>query len=360
MTLTRSRRRRASLAALALVTASAAAAPPTSIAFDAAQIDSLGIALVAPEPVGRVEGTPLSATVIAAPDAEWVVTAPSGGVVVRVPTLEGDAVSTGAVLVELRNADAPQLAAELIQAESSARLARSERDRDRELHRDGIIAARRVQASEQAATQAESRLMAARMRLKLMGIDPREASQGRVRVRAGSAATVLQRLVTPGQRVNESDPLLRLADPERLMIELQVPVTDAAFHPGDRLALPDGRDAVVKQAGWGTTDTAQTVRVRAALPNGRATLRPGQWLKVRRELRAGPAWKLPAAAVVRNDRETVVFVRSAAGFTAAPVEVLATDQGQVTVGGALSPEARVASTGTVAIKGAWLGHGGGE
>lgn len=348
------------IAALGAGVALAATPTAPNILFNAEQIKSLGISVTNPKSTTVAAGSSLTAKVIAAPDAEWVVTAQTSGVVVRVPVAEGDAVTAGSVLAELRSAEAPQMVAELMQAESAAKLARSERDRDRQLHSEGIIAARRVQASEAAASQAESQLAAVRMRFKLMGMSAADASNGRVLARAPSSATVLERLVNPGQRVAEADPLLRLVDANRLMLELQVPISEASFTVGDTLALPDGRQAAVTQAGWGTSEMAQTVRVRAALPAGKSSLRPGQWLKVQRETVASAAWVVPATAISRQGNDTVVFVQGAQGFVATPVKVLASHSGNTTVSGALTAQSAVATTGTIAIKGAWLGHGGGE
>ena len=348
------------IAALGAGVALAATPTAPNILFSAEQIKSLGISVTNPKLTTAAAGSSLTAKVIAAPDAEWVVTAQTSGVVVRVPVAEGDAVAAGSVLAELRSAEAPQMGAELMQAESAAKLARSERDRDRQLHSEGIIAARRVQASEAAATQTESQLAAVRMRFKLMGMSAADASNGRVLARAPSGATVLERLVNPGQRVAEADPLLRLVDANKLMLELQVPISEASFSVGDTLALPDGRQATVTQAGWGTSEMAQTVRVRAALPTGISTLRPGQWLKVQRETVTNTAWVVPATAVSRQGADTVVFVKSEQGFVATPVKVLASHSGNTTVSGALTAQSAVATSGTIAIKGAWLGHGGGE
>lgn len=348
------------LAVLGVGIAGAAAANGPAIPFSPEQVRSLGITLAAPKAVLSAAGQTLSAKVIAAPDAEWVVTAQTGGVVVRLPVSEGDRVGPHTVLAELRSAEAPQLGAELIQAEAAAKLARAEHARDQQLHQDGIIAARRVQASEQALVQADSRLAAARMRLRLMGISAAEARNGRVLMRAPAPATVLERLVVPGQRVAESDALLRLVDANRLMLELQVPVAEASLAVGDTLLLGSGERATVQQAGWGTRETAQTVRVRAALPAGHSGLRPGQWLKVQRETPGTAAWVLPATAISRHGEQIVVFAQSPGGFLAVPVTVLAADAATATVAGALTAQSRVASAGTIAIKGAWLGHGGGE
>lgn len=341
----------------------AAAAPPTdpAIAFNPAQIASLGITLTAPQPAARATAAPLSAKVIAAPDAEWVVTAPTSAVVIRVPVSEGDRVAAGALLAELRSPEAPKFGAELAQAESEATLARTERDRDRQLFQDGIIAARRAQASEQAAAQADSKLAALRMQMSLMGLSADDARHGRVLARAPAAATVLERLVTPGQRVNEADPLLRLIDAGKLQLELQVPVTEPAFAVGDALLLPDGRRARVRQAGWAASESAQSVRVRAELPAGTSNgLRPGQIISVRRDAPTTNGWTLPAAAISRLEQNAYVFVRSGDGFRAVPVTVLGSDAGRVTVSGALNGDDQIAATGTIAIRGAWIGHGGVE
>ena len=348
------------LTTLLALPAQAATPWDAPIAFSAAQIESLGVRLVAPEPAKQAAGLSLSARVVAAPDAEWVVTAAASGVVVRVPVAEGDAVAAGAALVELRSAEAPKLGAALAQAQSAAKLARSELERDRQLQAEGIIAARRLQASEQAAAQAEATLAAAQMQLRLMGLSAQDAGNGRVVARAPAAATVLERLVKPGQRVNEADPLLRLVDAGRLMLELELPVEAATLAAGDALLLPDQRKAIVKQVGFGASDSAQTVRVRAALPASAGDLRPGQWLKVQRALPASGAWRVPATAVTRQDHEALVFEQTASGFRAVKVTVLGSDADSATISGALSSERRLAASGTVAIKGSWLGHGGGN
>ncbi len=332
-----------------------------TIPFSAEQMNSLGITLVAPLPATAATGGELTARVIADPDGEWIVAAQSDGVVVRLPVSEGDTVAAGSVLVELRSAEAPQMAADLIQAESAARLAVSERDRDRSLHSEGIIAARRVQSSEQMAAQAEARLAAARMRFKLIGLSMSDARAGRMLARAPAASTVLERFVTLGQRVNEADPLLRLVDADKLMLELQVPVASADFKVGDKLALPDGRAATVKQTGWGTNAMAQTVRVRAALPSGSSGARPGQWMKVQRLIVLSAehsGWIVPASAISRDSGNAFVFLRVPQGFRAVPVEVLGSRDGKATVQGSLSDQSPIAASGTIAIKGAWLGHGG--
>lgn len=330
------------------------------IALAPAQMQRLGVRDALPQKADGATAAPWSARVIASPDAEWVVTAPSGGVVVRVPVAEGQQVTSGAALAELRSADLPEAGAALAQARAAADLARSNRDRDRTLHDEGLIAERRLRESEAAVAQADAMLGAAQSRLRIMGVSAGDATAGRLVVRATAAATVLERMALPGQRVNEADPLLRLADPRKLMLELNLPVTQAeSVQDGDTLSV-NGTDlqARVTQIGWGAADATQTVRIRAALPEARGKLRPGMWVKARRTQAAGEAWTVDAPALVHQAGKSWLFVRTDAGYRAVEVTVLAQDATRVTVRGALDGSRPVAVGGVAALKAVWLGHGG--
>ncbi len=339
--------------------AGVAQANETVVAVSAAQIDALGVQLQSPRRVAASEAAPWSARVIPAPDAEWIVAAHVGGVVLKVPVSEGQQVTAGTVLAEISSPEVPELAASLYAAESAASLARSEYERDRQLHGEGIIAARRLQVSEQGHARAKAELAAVRMRLALMGLTPQDARDGRLRVRAPADGTVLERRITAGQPLASTDTLFRMADTRRLWVELQVPVASAAlFSAGQPLAL-EGVTATVRAVGSQASDGAQAVSVRAELPANTATLRPGQWVPVRvTDTAVTSTWRIPSTALSREKGDAFVFTQVAQGFTPVKVRVLSSDAQDATVSGALSAEMKVATRGTVALKGAWLGHGG--
>jgi multidrug resistance efflux pump len=269
-------------------------------------------------------------------------------------------VAAAAALVELRSPDLPAAGASLAQARVAAGLARDNRDRDRALHAEGLIAERRLRESEAAAAQADAALAAAQSRLGIMGVSPGEASAGRLVVRAGAEATVLERMALPGQRVNEADPLLRLADPRRLMLELNLPVTQAQSVRVDDELLVEGTAirARVSQIGWGAADMTQTVRILARLLAAANTLRPGQWVSARRSVNATSAWSTEVAALVHHAGRTWIFQRVDSGYRAIEVRVLAQDAGRATVSGALDGSRPVAVAGVAALKAVWLGRGG--
>lgn len=323
------------------------------------QQQALGVRLEHPQPAPQLTAAPMMGQVLLAPDAEWVVTAPAAGVVVRLDVTEGTTVDAGATVAEIRSTEAPKLAAMLLKAESAAGLANRERARDRKLHEEGIIAARRVDASERAAAEAQAELQALRTQLELMGLSSEAARKGQVHARSPERGVVLERLVSPGARVDEAEPLLRLGDLNRLILKLDVQIESADFRIGEELQLPEGVRATVIQPGLQVNPEGQTVRVLAALPNATSQFRPGQWIPVERSrtLGGGAPQALPAAALVRHEGRSVVFVSESGGFRAVPVEAGYSPDGRVLVTGDLTVESSVAISGTSALKAVWLEAG---
>lgn len=333
---------------------------PTLLAMTPAQIQASGVRLVHPEMTRGGQGPSFSGRVTPAPDAEWVITAPMDGVVTRLRVGEGDAVRPGTVLLDLKAPGAPLLAAEWIRSEGAARVAAAERQRDRALHADGIIPARRLEATEQKALEAESARDAAGQELKLLGVSVGEARQGLLPLRAPSAAIVTGRVASLGQRVATGDALIRLADPQRLALELQVPVAaSTGFRAGDTLIITDAANdqalpavrARVTQVGWGVaTQERSTVVVRASLQGG--ALRPGQWLRAHLD-HPQPGmlvWQVPSAAVLRQGNQELVFVQRPGGFHPAPVTRLGEQAGKVLVQGPLDPADNLVASGTITLK----------
>jgi hypothetical protein len=143
---------------------------------------------------------------------------------------------------------------------------------------------------------------------------------------------------------------------------------------GGRVQLPaldvEGRIITVGRMVHGED---QGVLVRAEVTQGTADLRPGQFTEVQlltgadavQRTGAGAeadgaedgdagAWRLPRAAVVRHAGDAYVFASAEGGFRALPVRVLAEEDRNLVVQGGLSAADRVAVSGVVALKAAWL------
>lgn len=345
---------------LLLLTSTMTQAAPL-LTLSAAQLQASGIRFAPVMTAQAGQGLPFNGQVEAAADSQWVVTAPLAGVVTRLRVAEGDSLDKQQVLLEIAAPEAPALAAEFKRAQSAAKLATAERQRDRALHAEGIIAARRLEATEQKATEAEAAFAAARQQLSLLGLSAGDASRGQVFLRAPAAARVISRTVQLGQRVNAGDALLQLADPQHLVLALSVPVTESQrFQRGQTLRLSDPQTdrelpirADVKQIGWGSASTGNQIRVRAALRGDTSNLRPGQWLRARTlatQATAATALSVPTRALLTVGGKHYVFLARSTGVQ--PVIVTRLDSGseRSQVQGELNAKDRVAVSGLITLK----------
>jgi RND family efflux transporter MFP subunit len=334
------------------------------------QQKAFGIALAAPGPAGETLTRRYPAKV-AVPNRQMrVVSAPQGGILSALLVAEGEQVTAGQVLAEIRSPELIETQSQYLEAVTRLALAESELKRDQMLHREGVIAERRLLESQakqrELATQVEQR----RQILALAGLSA-EAIDTLTRTRALSstlpvhapiAGVVLEQMVSTGQAVAAAEPLYRVAQVRPLWLEIHVPVDQvAAVRAGSRVLLPElGTEGTIITIGRMVHQEDQGVLVRAEVSDGTERLRPGQFVQAQLSSSAEETgWRVPAAAVVRNAGAAYLFVAREGGFEALPVTVLAEEEKTAVVstlpGGRLGPEDQVAVSGVVALKAAWLG-----
>jgi hypothetical protein len=174
---------------------------------------------------------------------------------------------------------------------------------------------------------------------------------------------VLEQMVSTGESLAAAAALYRIADLEPLWVEVHVPVDRVeGLAPGDRALLPEvGLEGRIITVGRLVHGEDQGVLVRAEVRDGVEQLRPGQFIEVQLAATkdAGGRWRVPAAAVVRQGGQAYVFVERAGGFEPVSVRLIAEEEGETVVAGALTAADRVAVKGVVELKAAWLGADGG-
>lgn len=182
-----------------------------------------------------------------------------------------------------------------------------------------------------------------------------------IRARTGGIVTNLE--VKPGQRVQQSDPLVRVADTRKLWLDIQLPVErqSQVAPKGGQVGIV-GRDVSATTANLGTiVSDSQTVVLRAEVTRGASLLRPGEFVQAQVAFASsGEGWPVPVSAVARQGDKAYVFVRTEKGFTATPVEVLDSAGQALRVKGPLRPGQEIAVTSVIGLKAAWLGKGGGN
>lgn len=349
---------------------SGSASTPTSVALSAEQAQALGVRFEPIQAAQRIEVS-AHARVVLRPDAQAVVAAPYAGAVPRVLVALGQTVRTGQPVAVFTSPQLYEARRALLEAESQSRLARQALARDQALHEDGIIAASRWQATQARAAEAAAMAQARRAELAASGL---QFVGNEVHLVAPRAGLVTEVLAVPGARVEASAPLLRVADPKALELDLllgrEVPLPGV----GDRVQVA-ARGAQGKVAGMAPVgDGSAGMRVRVALERA-GDLRVGESVTASLALAgadAGPSGgsaggsgggsggarlRVPAAALAHWNNRTGVFVATGQGARFTPLSVEASDEATAVVRGTLPPKARIAVTGIAALKGLL---GGGE
>ncbi|WP_353176304.1 efflux RND transporter periplasmic adaptor subunit [Delftia acidovorans] len=344
--------------------------PSPSVALSAEQAQALGVRFEPIQVAQRIEVS-AHARVVLRPDAQAVVAAPYAGAVPRVLVALGQTVRTGQPVAVFTSPQLYEARRALLEAESQSRLARQALARDQALHEDGIIAASRWQATQARAAEAAAMAQARRAELAASGL---QFVGNEVHLVAPRAGLVTEVLAVPGARVEASAPLLRVADPKALELDLllgrEVPLPGV----GDRVQVA-ARGAQGKVAGMAPVgDGSAGMRVRVALERA-GDLRVGESVTASLALAgadAGPSGgsaggsgggsggarlRVPAAALAHWNNRTGVFVATGQGARFMPLSVEASDEATAVVRGTLPPKARIAVTGIAALKGLL---GGGE
>ncbi|WKA32100.1 efflux RND transporter periplasmic adaptor subunit [Bradyrhizobium roseum] len=333
-----------------------------------AQMQTLGVRVVHPVS-SRIDQTlPYPAQIVIPTPQLWVVSAPVAGMVNALSVARGDRVDVGQPLVTLESPSFVSLQRDYLHAFAQDVLAAQQLRRNTDLFEGKAVPRRVLETSQAEARQASVAVAERRQMLRLSGLSDEAialltseaAIKAAVSVTAPQQATVVEILVAPGQRVEQSAPLVKLARLSTLWVEIAMPASSIrAIRSGARVEIdgyePSGVVILVSE----TTDAAtQTILVRAEVPNT-GELRPGQTAAVRISfLSAGEsAWEVSSSALVRRGDTTSVFVAIEGGFRLTPVTLLAEDQDHVVISGAITEKDGIAVSGITALRGILLGLG---
>lgn len=332
-----------------------------------AQIKALGIetAQVAPQASAEISGLP--ALVVVPNEQLQVVSAPVAGLLEQVLVAAHQAVKKGQVLARLQSPDLADLQHTYLQAATQANLARANLERDTALYKEGIIAESRYLASRSHAIETAADLAERTQALRLAGMSSAAIEKLRAGQRVGTLVelvapfdgVVLEQLAVAGQRLEPRAPVVKVARLSPLWLEIQLPIARLAeVREGAAVSVPSApASGEVIAVGRSVASGNQTVLVRARIDRGAGRLRPGQYVEASLAASGqGAAIGVPAQAVARIAGKPVVFVRTAQGFTAQPVEVLGEAAGQAVVAG-LKGDEQVAVKGVAALKAALAGMG---
>lgn len=347
------------------------AAAGNDVPMTAKQSQALGIETLPLSSSSVLLGNALPAQVVIPNHQIRVISAPLPGLVESMAVAVNQAVRKGQSLARLQSPGLAELQRDFLQAVLKSQLAQNSLNRDEKLFKDGIVAESRYLAAKSAAAIAAAEAGEKRQALRLAGMSDAASQKLQSGQSVGSAldivspidGVVMEQMVAPGQRVEAAAPLFKVAKLSPLWLEIQVPLTQASTLQSGALvhvpALPVSGKVI--SIGRGVAEANQTVMVRAEISDGAVNLRPGQYIEAVVGMAAGvKQWTVPNAALMRDGNQTYVFVQSSSGYRLQAVNVLSQTASSTTIGGELKGDERVVIKGTVALKAAWQGLGGGE
>jgi len=300
-------------------------AEPDGIAMNEAQRKANGIAIDKAGPALVGERLHLPAEIKVDAERTVALAAPAAGIVQSVPVSIGSAVRKGQALAVILSPAVAQWRADYASASARQALARTTRERERSLWEQGISARQDFDAADSALQEAGIAVRAARLRLQALGIEAGGASSAAT-IRAPLDGVVVDKPAVAGQAVDESRPLMTVADLSRVWVEAALPAASlgqvgsgmaARVSVGAEPRELEGRVAFV---GPVLGEATRMATVRVVLPNPGRVLRPGMLATV--DL-AGQAAQVPVTvasdAIQTLHERPTVFVRTAAGFRAQAV-----------------------------------------
>jgi membrane fusion protein, heavy metal efflux system len=359
------------IASLSVLTAQAG-----EIALTASQQKSMGIAVANVELATSGQAKRFSAEVILPPAQERLISAPQSGLLESMSVAVGDSVKKGQVLARISSPDLALLQRDYLQAKIQQQLADKSASRDAALFKEGIIPERRYIETKSQLESASAQLAQTKQSLRLAGINDAaiasmnhaKGMQTSIALVAPIGGMVLEQMASVGQRIDSAMPVYRLAQLDKLWLELSVPLEDIAqIQLGSAVTAPSkqvvGKVVAILRS---VNKQNQTTKVRVEITQGTSAVSPGELLQAEvlsnAALESGSEkslvmFKVPKTALVRNGQQVTVFKQVAKGFAALDVNLISEQGTYALIQGNLTPQDSVAVKGIIALKGAALGMG---
>jgi membrane fusion protein, heavy metal efflux system len=301
----------------------------------------------------------VTGTVTFDPDRVAAVGSRIAGRVSRVFKLEGDSVKAGELLAEIESADLGEAQASVLSARAHAEAATMNEKRETELAEAKISAERDAELAKAQAVSARADLAAAEQRVHALG-GSNDGPTGILRLTTPIAGRVVERNVSRGQSVEATLTAFRVADLERVWVELAVFEGQlSAIHNGDTVdvapatAGADPVHGVVAYVGDVIDLSTRTAPVRIVVERPESRLRPGQSVSatIHTSAPVSGAITIPLSAVSSVDGKPTVFVaHDELSVEPRAIVLGAQDGDRVEVARGIERSDRIAVSGVFALK----------
>ena len=337
-----------------------------TIPLNTDDISRLGIVFSSVSEIDSRTGTRFPAMVVNSPETISIITAPYAGVLSKWHVNTGHSVKTNEVLASVNSPQFLDIQNQWIAAQTQMEQADFEKSKDESLYDQGVISQQRLVRTRRDYQQAEFSLLAATEKLARAGIstktmqDMRQAGSklGVYYLQAAGAGILTHRAYTTGEYI-ETNTTVASVSTGNAWISAQLPARFAlALQIGQSLSI-DGyeQQLILRQKDFEIDQTSQTIEILAEFLSPTNFL-PGQIVVIL----IPPVTEgvlIPGNAVVHSGDETTIYVRTANGAEARPLDLLPVGSDYLAQVG-ISIGEQVIVQGAAVLKGMQLGLGGDE
>lgn len=359
------------LSVLLLIASTAIHAETDSIIISQIQFNNLGVKLGRLQAVEQIPLLYAPAKVVVPPSQEFIVSTAQAGLISRLEAAVGDRVEKDQILAYISSPELLALQRQYLKASNDKHLAWLTYQRDKKLLQEGVIADRRWQQTRSLYNSKLSEFNEAKQLLEIAGMSQPDIKQlhttrrlsSQLNVRSPIKGVVLERMVVAGERLDVLEPLYRIANLEKLWLDINIPQERLGLiQVGDLVRVEDSEvEAKISMLGQSVNPDNQTVLGRAVIDNDQNEIRAGQTVNTQIIQTSGePAYRVPNVAIAQNEGKSYIFLRNAEGFAVTPVTVIGKQGGNSVIRGPFKGNEEIAVRGAVALKANWLGLGEGE
>ena len=334
------------------------------------QKESYGISVAKLEPAPEALGASYPAQVVVPNSQLQVISARQGGLVETMLVAEGDQVNEGQTLAKIQSPDLLELQRDLLQTLTQLNLARLTLNRDKQLMEEGIVPKRRYQESLSAWQALQTQKEQQEAALQYSGMSDDEIKELEKTRKLNSTLTItapfdgvlLEQMAIPGQKLGAADPLFQIAKLSPLWLEIHVPV-DVVNNIviGNSIFVPDMNiEGKVITIGHKVHSADQGTLIRALVKENIEQLRPGQFVQARLSRSSGTeqSYLVPAKAITRMDKKTIIFIETPKGFKPISVNVIGNREGKQIITSEQPVSDPVVVSGAITLKAILSGTGG--
>ena len=342
------------------------------IKISKAQINNLDIKLSKLQPVNQVPLLYAPAKVTVPPTQEFLISASQSGLVNKLNVAIGDQVKQGQILATLLSPELLTLQRQFLKANSDRRLAKAGVNRDKKLLAEGVISDRRWQETQANYASFRSIANEAKQLLEIAGmskIDIKKLANTRklssqLNVRSPISGVVLERKVVAGERIDMLAPLYRVANLDKLWLDINVPQEQIEkITLGDKVIINKSSvTAIISLLGRSVNSENQTILARAVINDESPDVRIGQTVTTQIiQSSDKPAFKIPNAGLAQIEGKYHAFIRSTEGFEVKAIQLIGTESSYSIISSdELTGQEEIAISGGITLKANLLGLGSSE